>query len=199
MTSESAPAFALPPGVLRRLADAPRVYVVDNFAGPAEIEHILTRAADVDALHAQGIQTRQDKTGFSFEMPVEGDAVLESLTRRTYRIVGFANDSGSTLRFRRYLKGDAHPPHRDEYEIGGSLLMATALLYLTDAAAGGETYFPLAVPEPVSIQPVRGRLAVWFNYFPDGTVDPHSLHESLLLAEGEKTTLTNFIYSRPRV
>lgn len=179
--------------MLQRLSTTPRLYIVDDFATPAEIAHILTLASDARALAAQGIETQHNFTGFSFEMPVN-DGVLTSLTERTYELVGIGNRCGSTLRFRRYAPGEYHPLHLDTYKILDWTLIRTALLYLTDVAEGGETYFPEAEPAPIAVKPKAGRLVIWFNHLADGSVDKRSIHESLAVKQGEKATLTNFVY-----
>src|SRR5205807_1002607 len=98
------------------------------------------------------------------------------------------------MRFRRYLAGESHPLHHDNYQIGDASLVATAMLCLTDTEEGGETYFPQAQPSPVLLQPRKGRLILWFNHQPDGEVDEAALHEALVVKKGEKATLTSFIY-----
>jgi glutathione synthase/RimK-type ligase-like ATP-grasp enzyme len=168
--------------------------VVDEFASASDVTHILAVAGDLPSLARRGITTAQDKTGFSFEMPIEGDVTLEALSRRVYETVGIENDYGDTFRFRRYAVGESHPLHLDNYRIGESNLLATALLYLTDTEEGGETHFPRAQPEPIMVKPRRGRLVVWFNHKSDGQADQASLHESLPVKRGEKATITMFIY-----
>ncbi len=76
-------------------------------------------------------------------------------------------------------------------------LVVTALLYLNDTEAGGETFFAKAQPSPVFIHPKRGRLAIWFNLLPSGRPDRAALHEALPVLRGEKRTVANFFY-RPR-
>jgi hypothetical protein len=181
-------------GALTALCDSPRLYVLDGFALPDEIAHVLRATADPKALAVRGIRVKHDETGLSCELPVEGDPVLEALVARMQRVLRMDNDAGGTLRFRRYAPGESHPPHIDEYVIGGSHLIATAMLYLTDTESGGETSFPRAQPEPVKIASHAGRLAIWFNHAPDGAVDQRSYHEALAVERGEKVTLSNFVY-----
>jgi len=179
---------------LTQLSRAPRLYVADGFATDEEIARMLAVAADRDDLTRRGVAMKHDTTGFSFEMPVPGDPCLEAYVARLHATVGMTNDFGNTLRFRRYAIGELHPPHLDCYRIGDLCLVATALLYLNDTAAGGETTFPRAVPKPIAVRPRKGRLVVWFNHYPNGLEDPTAWHESTPVTEGEKATLTAFIY-----
>ncbi|MDE3154835.1 MAG: 2OG-Fe(II) oxygenase [Acidobacteriota bacterium] len=179
---------------LRQLSRTPRLYVADAFASDDEIAHMLAVASDRDDLSRRGVSMKHDTTGFSFEMPVPGDPCLEAYVARLHATVGMTNDFGQTLRFRRYAVGESHPPHLDCYRIDDRYLVATALLYLNDTAAGGETTFPRAVPKPVAVRPRKGRLVVWFNHYPNGLEDPSAWHESTPVTQGEKATLTEFIY-----
>jgi hypothetical protein len=173
---------------------SPRLFVLDGFASAAEIAHVLGATSDPQTLEARGIAVRHDSTGQSCELPVDDDSLLRTIVARMERLLGMDNDAGGTLRFRRYTPGESHPPHIDEYEIRGLHLIATATLYLTDTEAGGETSFPRAQPEAVKVASRAGRLAIWFNHAPDGSVDQTSYHEGLAVLRGEKVTLTNFIY-----
>jgi prolyl 4-hydroxylase len=179
---------------LRQLSARPAIYVVDDFASDGEIAQVLATAEDEEALRARGIDTKRDATGFSFEAPVRGHAALEALAARTYRLLGVANALGETLRFRRYQRGESHPPHEDAYWIDGNVLAVTAMLYLTDTRRGGETYFPNAEPAPVGVEPRKGRLAIWYNVAADGCVDKLSAHEGRPVKAGTKATITNFVY-----
>jgi prolyl 4-hydroxylase len=179
---------------LTAISRRPRLYVADGFATDDEMDAILQFAASRRRVEAHGIPTKRDFTGYSFELPVSGSAVMRALRRRLRSTLGFGNDFGATWRFRRYAPGEHHPLHLDTYEVASLRLVATAMLYLTDAAEGGETHFPKARPSPIALHPRRGRLALWFNHRPDGKEDATSIHESLPLVRGVKATITSFVY-----
>lgn len=178
------------------ISESPRVYVADGFASAREIDHVLalyggeTPRADLRIAWDTGL------AGRSGELPVAGDPVLSGLAARIETALGFGSRlAGPTFRFRRYALGDHHPAHVDCYAIAGQHLVATALVYLTDAQDGGETVFPDAPSGPLAIAARRGRLALWFNYTPDGEVDRRSRHRSEVLRRGEKSTLAYFVYA----
>jgi hypothetical protein len=181
---------------IQRLASTPDIFAIDDFIDAVDCDYVLAKADRIEAERPPEIVTKRDDTGFSFEMPVNGDSELARVMSRIHRVVGGESDLAFTFRFRRYTQGTSHPPHRDEYELVGRRLVATAILYLTDTERGGETHFPQALPASVQINPRRGRLAVWFNYRPDGAVEPAALHESLAVSSGVKATITHFIYKR---
>jgi prolyl 4-hydroxylase len=184
----------MPRSVLTQLSHSPRVYVADDFVTDAEIRHVLA-VTDPAAVAARGLAASRDETGFSFELPVDGDSVLESIRSRIESVTGIANDHGNTFRFRHYLPSQAHPPHLDCYEIAGSHLVLTALINLVDCETGGATRFPRAWPTPVAVPPRRGRLVTWFNYYPNGAPDQSSYHEGAAIERGEKVTITAFVYA----
>lgn len=173
---------------------SPRLFVATDFVSAQEIAEVLAFTRCPQTLDAHGIQTRQDQTGFSCELPIQELTVLRTISERLEKTLGMTNDCGATLRFRRYGVGEFHPPHFDVYRIGESNLILTAIIYLSDTEAGGETHFPLAQPSPLKISPRRGQLLVWFNHQPSGVVDTASYHEGLPVMAGEKVTLTAFYY-----
>jgi hypothetical protein len=186
--------MTVPNKLPHRIGRNPRVYVTDGFASDGEIAHVLARygAAPKDL----GIDWDRSIAGLSGELPIDTDRVLARLADRIEAVLGFGIAlSDRTFRFRRYAIGDYHPAHVDCYAIAGHHLVATALVYLTDAIDGGETVFPQASPTPLTIGARRGRLALWFNYTPDGEVDRLSSHRSEALRLGEKATLAYFVYA----
>lgn len=181
---------------LKKLCQSPRAYVADDFISASEIADILTRydggrlAQDLDIAWDHGV------TGTSGELPVANDPLLGTLATRIEAALGFANSlPGATFRFRSYAVGDFHPAHVDCYEIAGHHLVATALVYLTDALDGGETIFSDTSTGQLAIAPHKGRLALWFNYTTDGAIDRRSRHRSEALRRGEKVTLAYFVYA----
>lgn len=179
----------------RRVACRARLFIADGFLSDDDIAHALSLGARAEAADDPPVGKR-DATGFSFEMPTPGDAVLEALRRRIAMALGYANAAGGTLRYRRYHAGEFHPPHGDAFRIGDADLVATAMMWLTDDVAGGETCFPAAEPA-VALYPRRGRLAVWLNYRDDGMADPDSVHLARPVRGGDKITLTEFVYGMP--
>jgi len=181
---------------IRRLAKTPDVCLIDNFVDARDCERVLAKAARIETEQPADIPVKRDSTGFSFEMPIRGDAILMRIACDIDSVVGMKNDLALTFRFRRYAEGESHRPHLDEYEISGRRLVATAILYLTDTESGGETHFPHAKPAPLRIAPRQGRLSVWFNCRADGSSEAAALHESLPVAKGVKSTITMFIYKK---
>lgn len=163
-----------------QLARSPRLYQIDGFAGDDELGAISTLAGD---------ETRA-------ELPIAGEPLLETLRERLRDVMQLENDFAVSFRFRRRGVGERQPRRRDVNAVADRRLVATALLYVSEPEAGGGTSFPSASPEPLTVQPRRGRLVLWLNHRADGSEDPAAEHEPLPVAAGEKLTLTSFIYAR---
>ncbi|TMQ16110.1 MAG: hypothetical protein E6J91_12400 [Deltaproteobacteria bacterium] len=72
-------------------------------------------------------------TGFSFELELGAAPEVARLQARIEAMVGIRNEAGGTLRFRRYVPGEYHPPHSDSYRKGDYTLVAAAMLCLVRA------------------------------------------------------------------
>lgn len=179
---------------LRIVNRTPRVYVADDFATDAEVRELCRAGDDVAALERAGIACTRDETGLAFELPLDRIRTAAEVSERMHAVLGLDNALGGTLRWRRYTSGEFHPPHNDSFAADGRVLIATALLFLTDVRAGGETQFPEALPDVLRVRPRAGRLLAWFSHAPDGSEDPLALHEGLPVIDGEKTTVTEFFY-----
>jgi prolyl 4-hydroxylase len=177
-----------------RVSVVPRVWVLDDFATPDECAHAIRIGAEVESGGAGAdITTKHDSTGFSFEMPIAGEPVLERLNRRIQDTMGVADVLGSTFRFRRYIEGESHPAHTDVWDGHVGWLVGTAMLCLVAPKAGGSTDFVASVP-PLTVPARTGRLAVWANHLPNGSPDDASRHLGAPVESGEKITITRFVY-----
>jgi len=184
-----------PPPSLQLLHASPSVHVAEGFASADELDHVLRAAGDERRLASLGVEPVHDATGLHFELPIAGDAVLETLALRMMAAVGLTNALGDTFRFRRYSPGEWHPPHVDAYAFEDLVLLATGMLCLTEPQEGGDTVFLRAPAGPLSVPARRGRFVLWYNYLTDGTVDAASYHEGARVLRGEKTTITYFFYT----
>jgi len=168
-------------------------------------------------------QMQNTETGIVYELPINGDPILEHVEDRLKSIVPglghdrdgqFKGDGGETLRVRRYLGdgvgfkgGDYHPPHTDWYERPGmgkdDALLITLMIYMTTPEEGGQTNFPDAHlgkeapgPKGYNFQPKRGDLAIWWSCTKDGKQDMKSMHQAIPVRKGIKWNATRFIYDK---
>ncbi len=179
------------------LADAPTLIVMDGVLDDAERETILGLFSDEAFVEAEADYYRFDHRGFVAELVAERHPLLASVAGRLEQILQRRSATCATLRFRYYAPGQGHPAHVDTYTADGVTLGISALVCLKAPEAGGETQFPLARPEPVSVQHRAGRLIAWNSTLPDGASEPASRHEGSAVAEGSKCVLLAFLYLRP--
>jgi len=72
------------------------------------------------------------------------------------------------------------------------------LVYLNDVEEGGETGFDMARPlgEVIKIEPKKGRVVVFDNLKPDGTLNRRSRHAGLPVIKGEKWAFNLWLRER---
>lgn len=177
-----------------RLAERPDIWAFDGFFSDAEIEAVTALFFDQAWLDERAASYGPDKAGFCAEADTTAAAALVSARNRVADALGLPRDAVESVRFRWYQEGDAHRPHTDAFEMNGTILAASALIYLSDPEEGGETIFEHSLPAPVRVKPVRGRLVAWTNLDPHGSTDPHSRHEAMRIRRGEKGALLFFFY-----
>ncbi|KAL0343534.1 UNVERIFIED_CONTAM: putative prolyl 4-hydroxylase 9 [Sesamum angustifolium] len=110
----------------------------------------------------------------------------------------------------RYEIGQRYHSHYDafnpaEYGPQKSQRVASFLLYLSDVEEGGETMFPFENGQNMDanydfrkcvglkVRPHRGDGLLFYSLFPNGTIDPTSLHGSCPVIKGEKWVATKWI------
>nr|CAN75013.1 hypothetical protein VITISV_039948 [Vitis vinifera] len=110
----------------------------------------------------------------------------------------------------RYEIGQRYNSHYDafdpaEYGPQKSHRIATFLVYLSDVEEGGETMFPfengLNMDKDydfqrcigLKVKPHQGDGLLFYSMFPNGTIDPTSLHGSCPVIKGEKWVATKWI------
>lgn len=97
----------------------------------------------------------------------------------------------------RYQPGGRFGLHTDAGAFGAQPSgerVLTFLVYLQAPDDGGETYFPRLHR---FVEPIGGRIVVWSNLLPDGTVDRRLLHAATPPRAGTKTILTTWSRQRP--
>ena len=178
----------------RALAQAPWLVVQDGFASADECAAVLALFADEGWVEAEADHYGWDASGFAAEVEAPRAPLLSLLHARMEVALGRRTQTRRTLRMRYYGEGEGHPPHSDAYEADGLRLTATALLYLQDTEAGGETTFPAARPAPLAVAPRLGRLVLWTSLLPDGATDPAGVHAGAPVLAGSKAVLLGFVY-----
>jgi prolyl 4-hydroxylase len=87
--------------------------------------------------------------------------------------------------------------------------LATVFWYMTDVEDGGETIFPRSngLPQPhdmwscengLKVKPQEGKVIIFYSLFPNGNVDPNSLHGGCPVKKGKKWAANKWVWNKPR-
>ncbi|KAL3813660.1 hypothetical protein ACJIZ3_014928 [Penstemon smallii] len=145
------------------------------------------------------ISSSEDKTG-----------ILDQIEEKIAKATMIPKNYGEAFNVLRYEIGQRYDSHYDafnpaEYGPQKSQRVASFLLYLSDVEEGGETMFPYENGENMDssydfrkciglkVKPRRGDGLLFYSLFPNGTINPTSLHGSCPVIKGEKWVATKWI------
>ena len=127
------------------------------------------------------------------------DALVERIEDRICALMGIDKRHGETLQGQVYEVGQQFKPHYDHFMRGtvywdemmrqGGQRSWTAMIYLNEPAAGGETEFPTA---GLTVSPRTAMLVLWNNMQEDGTPNPATLHAGRPVLAGTKYIVTKW-------
>lgn len=142
------------------------------------------------------------RTSFSCDFK-PGYGLVKSVENKITRITGIDPFFGETMQGQRYHVGERFKPHYDYFHVSapywleeekkGGQRTWTAMIFLNEPEAGGETNFPNA---ELMIKPRRGNLLLWNNLDFLGQANEGSLHEGVAVASGSKYIVTKWYRER---
>ena len=119
-------------------------------------------------------------------------------------LIGIDPRHGETIQGQRYGVGQQFKAHHDFFHIdqpywpaqeaSGGQRTWTAMMFLNQPQAGGQTWFESV---DVRISPRAGNLLVWNNLGPDGEPNALSLHRGMPVEQGVKYVITKWYRERP--
>ena len=131
------------------------------------------------------------------------DPLIVAVTKRIDALVGLEGDTGELLQGQRYHETQRYDLHHDYFphnkiywpamRVSGGQRCWTAMAYLSDVEAGGETQFPRL---GVTIPPRMGTLLIWNNLHADGSPNGDTLHAALPVTKGTKYIVTRWYRER---
>ena len=176
------------------------LYCVQDFMTPTECEELIAlidkgrQPSGLLAKHSDPEFRTSDSCNLS-----PYDALVEKIEGRICTLMGIDARHGETLQGQVYEIGQQFKAHHDHFMKGsiywedmmkqGGQRSWTAMIYLNEPAAGGETEFPIA---GMTVTPRRAMLLLWNNMQPDGTPNPATLHASLPVKAGTKYIVTKW-------
>jgi len=189
----------------------PLVATLDEFVGEAELDGLMMglsgirqAAAQVTGVMGQGVDPR--RVADSAKIPHGSLPVLDAVATRIAKIFGLPVSHCESPELISYGVGGIFKRHFDA-ALGGAMYKApadaaehsqrvlTAILYLNDEFAGGETVFPRL---DLTLRPKAGRLALWQNTKAgDVAVHPLSMHEGRPVLSGQKQIVSFWFRNKP--
>jgi prolyl 4-hydroxylase len=118
------------------------------------------------------------------------DPAVNALNRRLAAVSGTDYEQAEPLLILRYRPGQQYRRHFDALPGLANQRIRTALAYLNEDYAGGETEFPAV---DLRIRGRRGDVVVFHNVLPDGRTDLMSEHAGLPVTAGVKYLATRWI------
>lgn len=171
------------------------IIILDEAISPQLCDELIQHSKD--HLKSSGILGDQIKnyrtsSDYFFENATD---ITKNLDEVVADLTSLALENQERLSIIKYSVGQEYKEHYDflhhlesETDRGGDRLF-TAIFYLNDDFAGGETYFPKL---DIAILPKKGRMLIWKNYIND-LPNYESLHCGLAVTKGEKWIATKWV------
>jgi prolyl 4-hydroxylase len=125
--------------------------------------------------------------------------LVQPIDERFAALLGIDPRFGETMQGQRYAPGQQFRAHHDYFHEGqpywprmdaeGGQRTWTAMVYLNEVEEGGATWFPQG---GIRVPPRRGMLLVWNNMAPDGSPNPLTIHEGMMVTRGTKYIVTKW-------
>ena len=194
-----------------RISERPHVFTVDDFVSRGECAHLMT-LADLNFRPARELtadrlsQENQHFTGSMAALQMDlCDPVVRAVERRVGAAFGLPASHVEPLSVLRYQGGNSYAPHVDYFDAArmaenqaqgdrSGQRVASFLVYLRPAEAGGETHY-ITLGKKVQ---GRERMALChFNCLPTGEPDPATLHTGEPVKQGEKWLARTTVREKP--
>lgn len=201
--------------VRQKLNAEPTLYRV-----PVEQAEIWTRSAFLSEQECDRLVAMIDAVAFPSDVLGHGysevmrssssanldceDPLVRIIEQRIDDLLGLPHEWGESVQGQRYLPGQEFKEHLDtfwtladywkEEALKGGQRSFTAMVYLSEVTAGGDTHFPTL---RATIPPQKGVILIWNNARPDGSLNEATLHAGLPVEEGSKYIITKWYRTRP--
>lgn len=181
------------------------IFVVRDFLD-AELCRQVIELIDQDRVPSGLLAPSQDpdfRTSESCNLRPQ-DPVNQLVEGKVNALTGITPSHGETIQGQRYAVGQQFKPHHDffykteayweEMDRTGGQRTWTAMIFLNEVEAGGQTHFPNA---NVRVTPRSGNLLVWNNLDEYGEPNTFSLHTGMPVEAGVKYVITKWYRERP--
>ena len=178
--------------------DEPLVFLFEEYLSAQECDHLVElarphmRRAFVSG-GEEGVES-DGRTGGVHWIPHNTTDITAGLSARIAGLLGIPLVNAESIQVINYGPGQEYKPHYDAWVPGtetgdrclarGGQRMVTCLIYLSEVAEGGGTFFPRLDME---VMPRPGRMVLFHNCY-EGTTERHpdSLHGGMPPTDGMK-------------
>lgn len=187
--------------VAKQVHSEKQLFVADRMLTPAECAylaqiaepglrpaHVITGSDEVESQ-----PSIRDNDHGAFAMLREPPFV-RAINRRIAAASGTDVRQGEPLQVMRYRPGQQYRTHLDRIGAGTNKRLMTAIVYLNDNYAGGETLFPGL---KLKVGGRQGDMLLFRNLTDDGEVDLDMRHAGLPTTAGVKYIASRWILKRP--
>lgn len=183
------------------LSADPYIALFEGLFSAAECKYLavlgtpwLERASVVDR-HGQ-VRVDEVRDAQSCSIPhLAEDLVVQAVNRCIASATGTKAAWGEPLNILNYAPGQQYKPHHDGTGSDNvSIRAMTALIWLNQDFAGGETDFPKI---DVRVRGAMGDMLVFRNVRDDGSLDDRMLHAGLPVTDGVKWMASRWIRTQP--
>ncbi|HEY0028021.1 MAG TPA: 2OG-Fe(II) oxygenase [Allosphingosinicella sp.] len=192
------------PNTIQIPAQGLDIFVVRDFLGKAECDQVIDKI-DQDRVPSGLLAATPDpefRTSESCNLRL-ADRINQLVETKITALTGIRPAQGETIQGQRYAVGQQFKPHHDffyksepywpEQEKSGGQRTWTAMVFLNEPEAGGQTFFPKA---NVRVTPRTGNLLLWNNLDAYGEPNPYSLHTGMPVEAGTKYVITKWYRER---
>ncbi|KAJ3674578.1 hypothetical protein LUZ60_005194 [Juncus effusus] len=214
------PVFAYDPTKVTQISWKPRAFLYKGFLSDEECDHLIKLAKEklaksMVADNESGKSLMSEvRTSSGMFLSKKQDKIIARIEERIAAWTFLPEENAESLQILRYQFGQKYEPHFDYFhdkinQARGGHRLATVLMYLSDVKMGGETIFPNAegkdlqvkdetwsecAKQGLAVKAIKGDAVLFFSLNIDGTPDPHSLHGSCPVIEGEKWSAPKWIH-----
>ncbi len=197
--------LAANPAVYKVPVEKAEIFSVTGFLNPDECAQLIAMIDSVAKPSPIFDKVYEGRYRTSYSGDVDpGDPFVRMIERRICDLAGIDRSWAETIQGQRYQEGQEFQGHYDWFDTTahywpdevrrGGQRCWTAMAYLNEVEAGGETEFAKL---GVSFPPQAGLLLLWNNALPDGRPNPDAVHAGKPVVEGTKYVITKWFRTRP--
>jgi prolyl 4-hydroxylase len=210
VSEDAARLAAIGAHVAARLRANPRVHRVDHaeaqvylYQGFLSLDECQGLVAMIDAAAVPStLYAGTEQPGFRTSSSCHLDCrhpLVSAVEARMTDLLGIDNAYAETMQGQRYFAGQQFKPHHDFFHpdtdywqrerLAGGQRSWTAMIFLDQPEAGGNTEFPEL---GIGVRPEAGRMLLWNNCNPDGSLNHKTLHTGTQVTAGVKHIVTKW-------